>query len=126
MNRDNSGTAGSKSTSALVPKKTNGAVLESKKLGCKPSHGAVKARDCKPQGRRYSDQRGAGYAIFCNAPTTASPPKTIKRLVAKLRTQLRRSAGTTTTGSEESFSNFPLFFTRTFGLDDDILSKCSL
>jgi hypothetical protein len=44
VNSDNSGTAGSESTSALVPKYTNGAVLESKKVGCKPSHGAVKAQ----------------------------------------------------------------------------------
>jgi len=52
VNRDNSGTAGSESTSALAPKYTKGALLESKKVGCKPSHGAVEAWD------RNGNQRG--------------------------------------------------------------------
>jgi len=43
VNSDNSGTTGSESTSALALKYTKGALLESKKVGCKPSHGAVEA-----------------------------------------------------------------------------------
>jgi hypothetical protein len=43
VNSDDSGTAGSESTSALVPKYTKAALPESKKVGRKPSHGAVNA-----------------------------------------------------------------------------------
>jgi hypothetical protein len=43
VNRDSSGTAGSESTSTLPLKYTKGALLDSKKVGCKPSHGAIEA-----------------------------------------------------------------------------------
>ena len=52
VNRDNSGTAGSESTSALVPKYTKGAALESKKVGCKPSHGAVERHGIETRGKK--------------------------------------------------------------------------
>jgi hypothetical protein len=41
VNRDNSGTVGSESISALALKYNKGATPETKKVGCKPSHGAV-------------------------------------------------------------------------------------
>jgi hypothetical protein len=45
VNRDNSGTVGSKSTSAQALKNNMGAALETKKVGCKPSHGAAAVED---------------------------------------------------------------------------------
>jgi hypothetical protein len=41
VNRDNSGTVGSVSTSALALRYNKGATPETKNVGCKPSHGAV-------------------------------------------------------------------------------------
>jgi hypothetical protein len=45
VNRDNSGTVGSESTSALALKNIKGTAPETKKVGCKPSHGAVAAME---------------------------------------------------------------------------------
>jgi hypothetical protein len=41
VKRDSSGTVDSESTSALVLRYNRGAVPETKKVGCKPSHGAI-------------------------------------------------------------------------------------
>jgi hypothetical protein len=45
VNRDNSGTVGSESTSALALKYNKGTPPESKKVGCKPSHDAAEVGD---------------------------------------------------------------------------------
>jgi hypothetical protein len=53
VNRDNSGTTGNESTSALAPKYNRGTPPETKKVGCKPSHGAV-GKKTKPVRRNRS------------------------------------------------------------------------